>query len=416
MKSKTLQNISLTFLSFFLCLILLELSVRLFISPSQNSYGILFGHDLPPVEVIPEEPPAQFDRSKYYDDLTIGGHRISIGDLWGFHKEDSLLGYVPRENTKSLNGWWQSNNLGARNRRDISKENPEGKKRIIVLGESYANCSRVPQEESWPDIFNAKVNTVEVINFGVDGYSMGQSFLRFQQIKNKLNYDIVLLMFAPTIDLWREINIIRPLKEAWDNYFVMPRFIVEKDELLLIKSPFKIPSSIYKKNGNVLSQKLRTHLRKYDRFYFKSKYEESWFIDASVIYKLFVNAYSEIKKRYIIKNIYKPDSEAMQVTKRIFETMNAEVKKDGNIFALIFLPVRGDIDRLKRSSSFQDEWDRSISSICENDLFCIDLTKDLMGMPESDWDNGYDGTHFGPKTNRYIAESIKRYLISSKIL
>jgi hypothetical protein len=263
---------------------------------------------------------------------------------------------------------------------------------------------------------NSKINTVEIINFGVDGYSMGQSFLKFQQIKNKLNYDIVLLMFVPTIDLWREINTIRPLNEAWDNYFVMPRFIVEKNKLILIKSPFNIPSSIYKKNGNGLSQELRTHLRKYDRFYFQSKYEESRVIDASVIYKLFVNAYSRIKKRYIIRNIYNPDSEAMQVAKKIFETMNAEVKKDGNIFALIFLPVRGDIDRLKRSSSFLDDWNRTISSICASDLFCIDLTKDLMGMPERDWDSGYDGTHFGPKTNRYIADSIKRKLLSANKL
>jgi hypothetical protein len=348
--------------------------------------------------------------------LIVGGHRISIGDLWGFHREDPLLGYVPKENAKSLNGWWQSNNWGARNRCDTSKEKPEGRKRIIVFGESYANCSRVPQEESWPAILNSKINTVEIINFGVDGYSMGQSFLKFQQIKNKLNYDIVLLMFVPTIDLWREINTIRPLKEAWDNYFVMPRFIVEKNKLILIKSPFNIPSSIYKKNGNGLSQELRTHLRKYDRFYFQSKYEESRVIDASVIYKLFVNAYSRIKKRYIIRNIYNPDSEAMQVAKKIFETMNAEVKKDGNIFALIFLPVRGDIDRLKRSSSFLDDWNRTISSICASDLFCIDLTKDLMGMPERDWDSGYDGTHFGPKTNRYIADSIKRKLLSANKL
>ena len=73
----------------------------------------------PPVKLIPyDRSPPKTDRDASYEGLVVDGDRISVGDIFGFHRDDPVLGYTPQENVVSLNGWWQSNNIGARKRRD----------------------------------------------------------------------------------------------------------------------------------------------------------------------------------------------------------------------------------------------------------------------------------------------------------
>ena len=144
--------------------------------------------------------------------------KITIGDLWGYYRNDSLVGYVPLENSISHNRWWQSNNLGARERAETFKEKPKDLSRILAFGDSFTNCSRVSQQETWPYFFGSENQQLEVINFGVDGYSTAQSFLRFQGIREKVDYDLILFMFVPSDDLWRDINVRRDLGEGgWDT-------------------------------------------------------------------------------------------------------------------------------------------------------------------------------------------------------
>ena len=46
---------------------------------------------------------------------------------------------------------------------------------------------------------------IEAVNFGVDGYGMGQSLLRFKKVRDHIGYDFVLFLLkilAPsTVDL-----------------------------------------------------------------------------------------------------------------------------------------------------------------------------------------------------------------------
>jgi len=373
---------------------------------------------LPPIKLIPSTSSSNTrDRSDWYDKLIVEGKKISVGDLCGFHSKDSSLGYVTKENMVSLNGWWQSNNIGARRRTDTFKEKPENMKRLLVFGDSFAHGSGVRQREVWSSIMDSENASIEVLNFGVDGYSSGQSFLRYKEIRKKVEYDLVLFMFVPSADLWRDINMKRDLGEGdWHLFLLMPRFILEHNGLKLIRSPYEVGFDHELENVDVKNKELIEFLKAYDRFYLRSKFEEPWIIGKSSVYKLIVTLYQKNKRNEIRNSTLKQDSEALQISKKIFETMNDYAKQDGNELILIILPTRNDIYKLKRGKSYRVDWKRMVSFICVNGFNCIDLSKDLMGMPEKQWDSGYDGTHFGPKTNQYIADSIKRYLVSSKVL
>lgn len=410
-KKKAKQNLLVSLAALFFFWLLLEITTRPLITPSANASGSLVGVELPPFKLLPPTtPPASTDHSTWYRGLVVDGQKITIGDLWGFFHKDPLLGYAPQESMISANGWWQSNSLGARARQEIGKLKTRGQQRWLVFGDSFAIGSRVRQEEVWSSILDGKLEDVEVVNFGVDGYGMGQSFLRYQAVKKKVEHDLVLLMFVPSQDLWRDINTRRDLRGNWELYWVMPRFILEQGDLKLIESPFEDAATRDRQSIEDMDMALRAHLRRYDRFYFESKYEEPGLIGQSILYRLFARAYSNYQDRTLVNSLPDPDSEAFQVSRAIFAAMNDEVKRDGNRFVLVFLPSHYDLWLLEHYASYRTHWAQMVSVGCRLDLICIDLLADMQSVPEDQLDSGYDGTHYGPKANALIAELIRHRL------
>ena len=389
-------------------LLLVEITARLLVAPSTRSYGRFFGQELPPLELIPyDDSPDQTDRNAPFGDLVVDGRKISSGDLWGFHRDDPLLGYAPKENTVSLNGWWQSNNIGARKRRDTHSAVAPGTTRLLVFGDSYAQATRVKQEQAWPAVL--ETSRLETINFGVDGYGMAQSYLRYQQVEHRIEHDLVLLMFVPIKDLWRDINTIRSLAKDWDYYPVMPRFVLEEDELVLIESPYERNAQVFEENSPVVSDELKTHLRRYDRFYFEAEYRRPRLLGKLVLYKLPLRAYLTLRKRALYGRL-DSDSEAVEVTRRIFEAMAEEVDRQGARFVLVYLPSRKDLKLLRSSADYAANWKRIFASTCDRGFPCIDLSRAFLDATAETLDTGYEGSHYGPRTNRLIADLIGRAL------
>jgi hypothetical protein len=164
---KQIKNVLLAIAVFFISyLLIFEVAVRLALKPTEDSYGTLFGIELPPFDLPAQsEPPEIRDRSEWYEELIVDGKKITVGDLWGYYRRDLLLGYAPMENTTSLNGWWQSNNIGAMAKHEVTESKENEPYRILVFGDSFASGSRVPQEMAWPNIVDSMNDNIEVINF-----------------------------------------------------------------------------------------------------------------------------------------------------------------------------------------------------------------------------------------------------------
>jgi hypothetical protein len=86
---------------------------------------------------------------------------------------------------------------------------------------------------------------------------MGQAFLRYQSLQGKIEYNGVLMMFAPSADLWRDINVIRRLGQGWRVQIVMPRFLWDGKGVTLVPSPYPNPVDVYSDNRDGLSPRLR---------------------------------------------------------------------------------------------------------------------------------------------------------------
>jgi len=412
---KNPKNIYLLCASLLIFLFLFEISIRGFVKPSERGCGVLYNKELPPFKVkIRVRFHANYD--EWIRGLKVNGKKITKGDLWGILTEDRALGYAPKKSAVSTNGWWQSNNIGARARDDTPRDIPAGMERVLIFGESFANCSRLPQEETWPFLLNQNKEKVEFINLGVDGYSMGQCLLRYRLITKEIDYDVVLLVFVPSFDLWRDINVLR-LLGGWQNYPLLPRFIIENDRLKLIESPYGTWNDFFNENREGISVRLRDHLRAYDRFYFRTKYESPFLIGEFILYKLLARKIYTYQEKVLGSNITKTDSEAMTVSRKIFEAMNEETKNAGKKFVLIYLPSRGDVNAYKYGPSFRLRYDKMVSSIAEKGITYIDLMQDFLSINPAQFDTSYyDRVHYGPKSNKIIAGLIWDDLKKLKIL
>jgi hypothetical protein len=409
MKSKKSTNLLLSVCALLLAIFLVEVALHSFVKSSEKSSGVFMGIQLPPLNVLPSGISVKTDKqhaaflNMWLKALTVNGGKITRGDSWGIFREDPLAGYVPKENTVSASGWWQSNNLGARSRENIYRERIQGRKRLLFFGDSYTQCSRVPQEETFQHYINTREPKYEAVNFGVDGYGMGQSYLRYTMVRDELEYDKVFLVFVPDVDLLRDVNVSRNIGFKWDSYKIYPRFVIDDGALKLIPSPYSSLQELVDDNRKYIKPKLDQHLKKYEPFYFDYGYQSNPFLDWSVMYKLYRAHRLKQERSKLLSSLKQPGSEAMLVTKGIVEAMKTEVENQGGEFSLVFLPIMSSIENYSLSDDFRKRWHEMVAFICAGQVDCIDLMAPFQRIPVETLDKGYDGTHYGPETNRLIA-------------
>jgi len=411
-----MRKFYLLLFSIFFSLIICEIILHSLVKPSTYYYGYIFDIDLPPKIILPLDQiigseEAELERNNWYNRLVVNRKKITKGDLWGIFREDELLSFTSKENAATTNKWWQSNNLGARSTESTPPQKLPSKERILIFGDSYAQSSRVPQDETVDFFLNQLNPDVEVLNFGVDGYGMAQSYLRFQTLKNKVEFDRVILFFVPKADLERDINVHRFIGFNWLSSHaikIQPRYISKDGELTLIPSPYKNLDELVEENRDSISNKMKNHLRKYDSFYFKFWYETIPIFDNSILVKLLKHIIYEKRIESLKENLMSPDSEALQVSKKIIDNMNQDVKNEGGQLTVVVLPTIWDIYDYWWIPEFKQKWKNMVSYVCSEEIDCVDLMVDFKKIPTDRLDTGYDQTHYGPETNRFIAELINQ--------
>ena len=130
--------------------------------------------------------------------------------------------------------------------KERTHEKPANTIRIAVLGNSWTEALQVPIEKSYASVLQQKLNEspcfagkrVEVLNFGVAGYSTGQELLTLQQEVWNYHPDVVLLAFYPARDI---ANNVRELNNA-TNPERSPYFVEHGGQLILDDSFRSLPA------------------------------------------------------------------------------------------------------------------------------------------------------------------------------
>lgn len=138
----------------------------------------------------------------------------------------------------------QINSHGFRDR-EREYEKPANTMRIAVLGNSWTEALQVPLDKTYCSVLERLLTQsncfggrdVEVLNFGVAGYSTGQELLTLQEEVWKYQPDIVLIAFYPARDI---ANNIRELNNS-ANPERSPYFLYRDGKLTLDDSFRSLP-------------------------------------------------------------------------------------------------------------------------------------------------------------------------------
>jgi len=391
-------------------ILLCECLARFFVKPSNYCYGKFFGLELGPCNMRYFD--LQGDRvegKNVSTDVVVNGQQLYMDDLMGAPEDHPVFGYTYKRNYRSVQGWWQSNNVGARRRQDATREVPSGYQRIMFFGDSFVNGRGVPQEETWPYYLEQLLDKTEALNFGVNGYSTTQSYLRYQSVSSEIDYDQIIFVVG-LYDFIREINVSRCLM-GWIGCRPMPRFILEDGRLTLVKSPYPDRKSYQEENADQIGERLKGHLRLYDRFYFPGQYDPVPVFLESVLYKVFTVTALKRKMRQLHDQQFDPESEAFLVTRTIFRDIDRREKAAGRSFKLVILPQEWDVNRYREGVAFRERWQKVVNQMCGSELDCLDLMGAFSKLSSDVMDQSYDESHhYGPKVNRVIAGEIDRFL------
>lgn len=92
----------------------------------------------------------------------------------------------------------QTTSDGFRGTHNYALEPSEDKLRVIAIGDSYVYCDGEKVQNCWTTQLESSVGGLEVLNFGVSGFGLGQSYARFIKSALKYNPDVVYLNYIST--------------------------------------------------------------------------------------------------------------------------------------------------------------------------------------------------------------------------
>jgi hypothetical protein len=208
------------------------------------------------------------------------GLRVSGFSHFNPYIVDRELGYSHRPNAA---GWWRRegvtyvtiNSQGMRDREHTFAKPPDTI-RIAVLGDSFAEAFQVPMEKTFWTVMEQRVQDcarsnklkvgwagmkVEVLNFGVSGYSTARELIMLRQRVWQYSPDIILLLVTPRNDIRDNSQVLDPFANSGLPYFIYREGSLTPDNSSLQarnrSSYFRLQQSFIGKSINWL----RDHIR-----------------------------------------------------------------------------------------------------------------------------------------------------------
>jgi len=317
----------------------------------------------------------------------------------------STLGWTIKPNG-FFSDRYLANSKGIRANKEYSLLPAKNQIRISSFGDSFTHCDDVKNEETWQEQLNRANSNLEVINFGVGAFGLDQAFLRYKQDGIHYKSDIIFIGFMAE-NIFRNVNVFRPFYLPQDGLsLAKPRFIIKNGELVLIKNPIQKLSQ-YKQliaQPEVVLPKLGV----YDHYFqtqSKQNFVDSFssFLPSIRLFKSF--NYKLMNKNNIIKyDQYNPDSEAFQVTVKLFEEFRKSAIKHKSLPIIILFPSEIDVIHYRHNKT--KIYTPLLLYFKKKNYPYIDIMDafDKYGIREL-----FKG-HYSPLSNQLVAKYILEYL------
>jgi hypothetical protein len=360
-----------------------ELAIRLLSSPAPRGSQFL---DTPLI-------PYSWDRvaAHYGDILRANPNHIS------YFVADDLLGWTIGPSRLSRDGLYASSREGIRSPRPgIAYAERTPAYRIALLGDSFTFGLEVPFEDTWGARLEQNLGPqAQVLNFGVDGYGVDQSYLRYQRDARPWHPDLVILGFI-NHDLYRSLAVYSFLSfPDWGFPFAKPRFMADRDGLRLINTPLPTPEVIFASRSITDLPYLQ-----YEPGYHADEWE--W----HPLYRSFLVRW--LFSRF--PRALEPGADAIDET---LISLNHEIllsfiklaKTEGSTPLVVYFPTRGDFKGEQFVLERRWEKERVLVQLHDQQIEYIDLTACLSRIPPGELFIA-GRPHYSALGNRAVADCL----------
>ena len=249
---------------------------------------------------------------------------------------DETLGWTVGPNRRGADGLYLSSAEGIRAAsQGAVLHGPKDRLRVALVGDSYVFAERVSFEDSWGHQLERDSGvTLQVLNFGVGGYGVDQSYLRFKKDVLAWKPDVAILGF-PFSDLQRSLTVYPLISSPhWNMPFSKPRFVLNNGELRTLNVPTIPPQTLF-----AMGSLSDLPFLEYDYGYRKDQWEGD-ITDLSYVKRWLFS--------YFARAPQPSDVELIQVNAAILRAFHQLANEHDIIPIIAYFPGRGETMRLMR--------------------------------------------------------------------
>ncbi len=136
-----------------------------------------------------------------------------VDGVEGYEVYSPTLAWTIGASKVSKDDLYRSNAGGFRANREYEHKKPAGKIRVLCFGDSYTHCDEVSNSETWTHQAELADANMEFLNFGVPGFGVTQSYLRYKEVADRYETDYVIIG-CMTEDTKRSVNVYYPFRYA----------------------------------------------------------------------------------------------------------------------------------------------------------------------------------------------------------
>lgn len=292
------------------------------------------------------------------------------------------------------------NSDGIRGRTEYPRERTAGVPRLAVFGDSFAYGADMGDKDCWTKIIEA-THRAEVLNYGVGGYGLDQTLIRYWEDGAAFHPEVVLVgltsVMAP-----RTVSRYRRFDDARDAPLFKPRFVLDGEQLRLVPAPVTTRADLERLAEN--PEEVRTYGMD-DFWYFPAMFEHRLY-RFSHAYRLAAYVAHWISRRLLDRDrvyrghMFNPDAAPFRLMRRLTQELATAIRANGAQPVVVMLPMRSDVEAYRDFGSTPYE---PLRAQLERDgVRVLDPVKEFLldGEPDARFQsNG----HYTAAGNRLIA-------------
>jgi len=323
---------------------------------------------------------------------------------------DPELGWTWRPSSRTPDGTFTINALGARGPREYERTPPGDTTRLLFFGDSFTFCDEMPDDSAFEYYLEQRHPRLEAINFGVSGYGTDQAFLRYRRLGRGLGADVVGIGILLE-NIGRNVNRYRPLWNTRTGFTATkPRFITGDGGLELVPQPYATRAEL---RDAILSGAVFDDVAEHEYWLRRPPFPTTRLSSFARL----LGGYVATRERSPARLWLARDREPFQTTLAILETFQREALEDGARLApILVFPSREDLrDHGAPGATRSFYWEGFLAELDRRGLPYIDLITPLLARYREEETNPAGGTvyfkgHLSTVGNSVVADTVYAWL------